>query len=274
MQMNNFIKKHKEIIPQDIRSVISKRYHVITRAVNNEFWNSISENLHSLYVGSYGRGTAVDTSDIDILVEIPEQEYKRYDSMRGNGQSRLLQALRSALLNVYPRTEIRADGQVVKVHFTDGMKMEILPAFPLQSYYLVTKEYRYPDTNDGGHWLSTNPKAEQEAMEEKNRITNGLLFDTCKHIRYIRDNYFKSYHLSGITIDSFIYKEIGNWRWTQSNEESSSQCGDYEKYLLKKYNETFSFGTKHILQAPGSNQEIDVTNSVECLGKVLRFISQ
>ena len=33
--------------------------------------------------------------------------------------------------------------------------------------------------------MSTDPKAEQNAMQEKNRSSNGLLFDTCKHIRYI-----------------------------------------------------------------------------------------
>ena len=36
---------------------------------------------------------------------------------------------------------------------------------------------------------------EQAAMEEKNRTSNGLLLDTCKHMRFIRDNYFSSYHL-------------------------------------------------------------------------------
>lgn len=28
-------------------------------------------------------------------------------------------------------------------------------------------EYTYPDTNMGGNWRSTNPKAEQEAMKIK-----------------------------------------------------------------------------------------------------------
>ncbi|MDR3320286.1 MAG: nucleotidyltransferase domain-containing protein [Desulfovibrio sp.] len=32
-----------------------------------------------MYVGSYGSETAIDESDIDILVELPESEYTRYD---------------------------------------------------------------------------------------------------------------------------------------------------------------------------------------------------
>lgn len=74
--------------------LVSQRYKRITRAVNSEFWNSDSETTHSLYVGSYGRGTAINTSDIDMLVELPRREYERYDILKGNGQSRLLQALK------------------------------------------------------------------------------------------------------------------------------------------------------------------------------------
>ena len=104
--------KHGEIIPRDTRSTISTRYRTVTRAINREFWGSQSETQNSLYVGSYGRGTAIDSSDLDILVELPQNEYSRYDSATGNGQSRLLQAVRSAIQNSYPRSDVRADGQV------------------------------------------------------------------------------------------------------------------------------------------------------------------
>lgn len=273
--MSNYIKKHGEVIPIDTRSAISTRYHFITHAINKEFWNSNSNTVHSFYVGSYGRGTAIDTSDIDILVEIPQSEYQRYDYYRGNGQSRLLQAVKDAILVSFPRTDIRADGQIVKVMFSDGMKMEILPAFPKSSYWGYSEGYTYPDTNDGGHWLSTNPKLEQEAMRAKNDSSNGLLFDTCKHIRYVRDNYFKSYHLSGIVIDSFVYNAIQFWSWTQNGSTSSAPAGNYEQHILQMYQSMFSpYYGYAMIQAPGSNQNINASSSVECLGKVLRYIAQ
>ena len=202
--MSYHVLKHGEIIPMDTRTTISARYKTITKAVNREFWNSISETAHSLYVGSYGRGTAIGTSDIDILFELPRSEYDRYDIYKGNGQSRLLQAVKTAIQASYPRTDVRADGQVVKVSFADGMKFEVLPAFASRDWY-GNMAYQYPDSNMGGNWRSTNPKAEQDAMRSKNDSDYGLLFDTCKHMRYIRDNYFSSYHLSGIVIDSFVY---------------------------------------------------------------------
>ena len=106
----------------------------------------------------------------------------------------------------------------MKINFSDGMFFEILPAFKNWD-----GSYRYPDTNMGGNWRSTNPKAEQDAMKNKNISSNGLLFDTCKHLRYVRDNYFRSYHLSGIVIDSFVYQAIGNWRWLSSGEVQLQQ---------------------------------------------------
>ena len=69
-------------------------------------------------------------------------------------------------------------------------------------------------------------------MAQKNKSSNGLLYDTCKHIRSIRDNDFSSYHLSGIVIDSFVYEAIGNWRWLNSGESSSQPSGTYERVLL------------------------------------------
>ncbi|MDO4673251.1 MAG: nucleotidyltransferase domain-containing protein, partial [Porphyromonadaceae bacterium] len=109
--MSNRVEKHGERISQDIRNLISLRYHTVTKAINNEFWNSISNTLHSLYVGSYGRNTAIDTSDIDILIELPSNLFDQYSNLSGNSQSRLLQVVRNAILNSYPRSDVQADGE-------------------------------------------------------------------------------------------------------------------------------------------------------------------
>lgn len=263
--------KHGEIIPMDTRTSISMRYKTITKAMNREFWNSSSETSHSLYVGSYGRGTAIDTSDIDILLELPKDEYERYDIYKGNGQSRLLQAVKTAIQAAYPRTDIRADGQVVKVEFSDGMKFEALPAFLVSDWFGNTS-YQYPDTNMGGNWRSTDPKSEQNAMRAKNDSSYGLLFDTCKHMRYIRDNYYSSYHLSGIVIDSFVYAAIGGWSWSQPSSTSSAPAGEYETHLYNSYVNTYRYSSS--ISAPGSNQLVDLSRSRDCLEKVLYKMTQ
>ena len=114
---------------------------------------------------------------------MPRFEYYHYDRLKGNGQSRLLQAIKNCILIPYPRSSIHGDGQVVVIQFSDGMKFEILPAFKETDYYGYVS-YVYPDSNMGGNWRSTNPKKEQEAMRAKNCInqSNGLLFDTCKYL--------------------------------------------------------------------------------------------
>lgn len=268
------VSKRGESIPRDTRSTISTRYRTVTRAVNQEFWNSQSETQNSLYVGSYGRGTAINTSDLDILVELPESEYSRFEFVRGNGQSRLLQAVRSAIQSAYPRSDVRADGQVVKIAFSDGMRFEILPAFKNVGWLgQWDGTYKYPDTNMGGNWRSTNPKAEQDAMNKKNNSSNGLLYDTCKHLRGVRDGYYSSYNLSGIVIDSFVYAAMGNWRWPSDGESSSTAHGDYERVLFDYLNQRTVWWSALNLTAPGSCQEVDTRSSLECLKKVLNYIA-
>ena len=266
------VKKYSEVISQEKRSRISTRYKTVTRAINQEFYNSDSEVAHSLYVGSYGRGTAINTSDLDIMVILPEEEYEHSDSRRGNGQSRLLQSVREAIKNAYPSSDIRADGQVVKISFSDDMKFEILPAFE-NINYLGEITYTYPDSNQGGNWLSTNPKAEQNAIKEKNKSSNGLLVDTCRHLRYIRDGHFSSYRLSGIVIDSFVYYAICNWRWTSASSSYEVDPEVYERGLLKYWEENVRL-FPDLLHAPGSGDSINVEKSNVGLEKVLRYMAK
>jgi len=101
--MSYYVTKHGEVISREIISTVKTRYETVTRSINREFWNLQSDTSHSMLVGSFGRGTAIDTSDIDVLVELPKSEYDRYDNVNGNGQSRLLQAVRSAIQTAYPQ---------------------------------------------------------------------------------------------------------------------------------------------------------------------------
>ena len=265
--------KNNHSIDSEIRSLISKRYKTITKAINGDFWFSDSETNHSRYVGSYGRCTAINVSDIDVLFELPNREYEHFKSLAGNGPSRLLQAVKSAIKDTYSRTDIHGDGQVVVVNFSDGMKFEILPAFRKLDYWGDWDgTYIYPDSNMGGNWLSTQPKAEQDAMAEKNDYwnTNGLLFDTCKHIRYLRSEYFSSYHLSGILIDSFVYSAIGGWHWTRENEQGGNGNGvSYERSLLDYYDSHYRW----MVFAPGSGSKVD-GRDWDVLGKVLKRMAQ
>ena len=261
--MSDFVKKRGEVIPLEQRQKVAQRYRAIRDSVSHSF----SGEVKSLYVGSYGRGTAISTSDIDMLLQLPTEDFSRFANASGNGPSYLLQEIRKGVQQRYPNSDIRADGQVVKVNFKDGMKFEVLPAFwgrPISNL----EKYIYPDSNHGGRWRSTNPRSEQDAMYRLNQESNGLLFDTCKHMRQIRDNHFSSYHLSGIVIDSFVYKAIGNEHWPFPGEFYNVLWGSYECQLLGQMPYPWE-----CLYAPGSGDRVDIIDSWECLEKVLRYMA-
>ena len=251
--------------------VRTNRYHRVLQAVNLKFWPLGSETEHGLYVGSYGRNTAIDTSDLDILVEIPEREYCRYSDYERNGQSRLLQRIRETIKKTWPASEISADGQVVKIDFSDQMKFEVLPAFPNCSYScnFCNVTYKYPDANMGGHWKTTNPRAEQQAFRNKDYSSNGLLCETCRYVRTIRDKY-SSYHLSGILIDSFVFDAIGTYRFPYAGARNLHFASSYWSSLLYSYNKMTKNGKCSVpLNAPGSNMSVDTSAGWDVLGKIL-----
>lgn len=265
----------EHVIGRETRNTISKRYHRITRAVNSAFWNSVSDTEHSFYVGSYGRGTAIDTSDIDVLVELPVEEFIHYNHQCVNGQSRLLQVVKKAIQEPYPLSDVKGDGQVVVVDFSDGIKFEILPAFRnvWSGFGYMNSSYIYPNTHMGGNWLSTNPKKEIEAMDSRDKVSRGLLKATCEHIRFIRDNYFYSYRkrLSGILIDSFVYCAIKDWHYIGKYERREYCSQSYEEHLLYEYNALSFYGiVVPEIRAPGSENVVDATAGWELLGKILQ----
>ena len=84
---------------------IAARYRNITRRLNTDFWTTTSDTAHSLYVGSYGRNTSISGfSDVDMIFQLPYSEYVRYNNYAGNGQSALLQAVKTSIEKTYATT--------------------------------------------------------------------------------------------------------------------------------------------------------------------------
>lgn len=186
---------------------ISQRYAAITRRLNTDFWTTTSTTAHSLYVGSYGRNTAIQGfSDLDMLFQLPYATYVKYNSHIGNGQSALLQAVRTSIRKTYPHTGIGADGQVVTVPFTDGLTFEVLPAF-------VNKNgsYTYPDSNSGGSWKTTDPKAEMSAFRARNTACGGNLVLLGRMMRAWRNKW--SVPIGGMLIDTLAYQFMADYAY-------------------------------------------------------------
>jgi hypothetical protein len=189
---------------QTVVNNVSSRYKQITKRLNFDFYNSDSDTFHSLYVGSYGRGTAIHVSDIDMLFILPYSVYEQYDSYLGNGQTALLQAVKNSICKTYSTTYLGADGQVIKLNFTDGICYEIVPCF-----LNTDGSYTFPDSNNGGSWKTTNPKPEIAEITSANNNWNNNLKRLCRMARAWKDEW--SVPIGGLLIDTFAYNFLKTW---------------------------------------------------------------
>ncbi len=224
---------------------ISYRYKRITRQLNTDFWNTTSETSHSLYVGSYGRNTAIKGfSDLDMVFELPSSLYYQYDSYTGNGQSALLQAVRSSMRKTYPTSGIGADGQVIVVRFDDGITFEVNPVFTNKG-----GSYTFPDTNNGGSWKTTNPKPEIQAIRNRNNACNKNLVLLCRMMRAWRREW--SVPIGGLLIDTLTYQFIENYGYRdKSYLYYDFICRDFFKWMADQDAE------QEYWRAPGSGQYV------------------
>ncbi len=227
------------ISDKDVRN-IQHRYKCITKRINVDYWNSDSETSHSLYVGSYGRGTDIYTSDIDIIVRLPYATYEKFDNYSRNGQSALLQEVKMVLQKTYSTSYLKGDGQVVGLNFKDGICFEIVPAF-------INKDdsYTYADTHNGGSWKATDPRKEIAAMNAMNRSTNKNLKRLCRMLRAWKEKWNVS--MNGLLIDTLAYRFIEKW----GNKEKSYL---YYDHMTRDFFEYLSrFTNTSYCHAPGSN---------------------
>jgi hypothetical protein len=184
---------------------IAYRYKRITKQLNKCYWDSESETNHSLYVGSYGRGTEIHLSDIDMLFWLPYDDYVRFNNYQGNGQSAMLQEVKECIQKTY-KSYMKGDGQVIKVDFTDGICFEIVPCF-------VNKDdsFTYPDTNNGGSWKTTNPRPEINEMTTTNNFLNSNLKRLCRMARAWKDKW--DVPMGGLLIDTLAYNFLKDWEY-------------------------------------------------------------
>lgn len=225
-------------------NIIRDRYQRITKCINQYYWGSNSI-YNSLYVGSYGRDTEIWTSDIDILIQLPYNIYTRFEKYTYNGQSALIQEVKNVLEKSYSRTEIRGDGQVICINFSDGINFEIVPAFINED----NRSFTYPDTNNGGSWRKTDPKSEIEAIKDLNKITNKNLKQLCRMARAWKKQC--NVNISGILIDTLAYRFLKNYEYKDKTFVYYDWMSrDFFKYLSELDKEQYKW------LVPGSDRYI------------------
>ena len=224
---------------------ISTRYKNITRRLNSDYWTTTSDTAHSLYVGSYGRNTAIQgISDLDMIFQLPYSVYEQYNNYSGNGQSALLNAVQTSIEKTYSTTSIRADGQVILVPFNDGITFEVVPAF-------INKDdsFTYPDSNNGGRWRTTNPKPEIEAIRSRNAVCNGNLILLCRMMRSWKNKW--NVPIGGLLIDTLAYQFIESYTYRDKSYLYYDYfCRDFFKWMAEQDE------NQEYWKAPGSGQYV------------------
>jgi len=224
---------------------ISRRYKAITKRLNTDFWSTTSDTSNSLYVGSYGRSTAINgTSDVDMIFQLPYSAYKQYSEYYGNGQSALLQAVRASIKMTYSATNIGADGQVILVPFDDGITFEVVPAFKNND-----GSFTFPDSHSDGSWKVTNPKPEIDAIRSRNVLCNYNLVPLCRMMRAWKAKW--AVPINGLLVDTLAYQFIDNWEYKdKSYVYYDYMCRSFFLYMANQNNE------QEYWKAPGSGQYV------------------
>jgi hypothetical protein len=200
----------------------------VRKALHAAYYSAPFEPGTSILVGSYGKDSAVrPPADIDILFRMPGSLFSKYDSSPGNGQSQLLQHVKSVLKRTYPTTDMRADGQVVVVPFT-SFAVEVAPVFDRS-----LGGYSYPDTHGGGSWKVTNPAAEMKRLTDSNARSSGKtthLLRIMKVWKRACDTPIKSFAIELMVVDF-----LATWQYyDKTSVYYDYMVRDFFAYILQR----------------------------------------
>jgi hypothetical protein len=161
--------KALELKPEERSDADTKADRVARSLWSYYYWDYGEFNPECyVKVGSYGKVTATrPPSDLDMLFLLPWREHTRLEQLSGNKQSQLLQEVKDVLVDTFPRTDLRADGQVVTAPF-QTYNVEIIPAFKFTDGTYITAH-----TASGGSWRPSNPAVEYQLIQYADSMSEG-----------------------------------------------------------------------------------------------------
>lgn len=222
---------------------ISLRYGELTAALNKAFRDTESKTANTLQIGSFGRKTGINgISDLDMLYIMPKSKWDTYKDYK---QLKLLQDVKSAILNRYPKTDVRVDRFVASATYTN-FHVEVQPVFEEDD-----STFKYPDTKNGGSWKITKPRAEMDAVAELDSEKNLNLRRLCKMARAWKNKH--GIGMGGLLIDTLAYNFL------KSTSDYDSKSFLYYDFLSRDFFKYLSdLPEQDRYYAPGSNQHVKV----------------
>lgn len=255
----------------------------IAKKLNSEYYGLEDDKTSNMYiVGSLGRGTAIKgSSDVDLIFDLPKEVFDKFDAYDSNGQSALLQEVKGVLVERYPKTKMRGDGQVVVIEFAK-YTIELVPGFKQED-----NTFTYPDTHDGGKWKKTDPISEQEECSKANEKSNGIYYDFCHLIRAWKNQW--GFKFGGLLIDTLVYNHFktNNYYNTATTEdyiEILKSLFDYLQSQDKEQKYWFAVGSnqhvynsengKFISKAKTAYKKLSEATEEEALDKLVELFGK
>lgn len=223
---------------------ISNRYKEITKKLNKTFRDTESDTDNCLQVGSYGRYTGINgISDLDMLYIMPASKWNDYKDSPG----KLLRKVRDALVERYPKTDIKVDRLVVDVCF-GNFTFEVQPVFEVKDGDDIN--YKYPDTKTDSYKI-TKPRQEQDEMTSFKQEYGETHRHLCKMVRSWKNT--MGVGMGGLLVDTLTHRFLSTH--SEYNNAGSSKydelCRDFFEYLKDE-------PKKGHYQALGSGQDVKV----------------
>lgn len=145
--------------------------------------------------GSVIKHTYVDgLSDVDMLVHLNDT------SLQNKSPDKVMNYFVQRLRQRLPRTDISAGDLAVTVTFSDGHKIQLLPAVKSSSGYRIA-------ASGGKAWSSViEPARFAERLTQVNKSQNGQVVPTIKLYKAVNESLPKQSRLSGYHIESLAVK--------------------------------------------------------------------
>lgn len=222
---------------------ISMRYGELTSALNKKFRDTESKTDNTLQVGSFGRKTGIDgISDLDMLYIMPKT---KWDTYKDSKQVRLLQDVKAAILDRYPRSDVRVDRLVVTVTYTD-FHVEVQPVFEQDD-----GSFKYPDTKGSGSWPITKPRLEMAEIAEMDGKKNANLRRLCKMVRSWKNKH--GVGMGGLLIDTLAYNFLKS-----TDDFDTKSYGCYDRMSRDFFGYLSELDEQDYYAALGSGQRVKV----------------
>lgn len=219
------------------------KYDGVCKKIHDHYFSSEYDGSTKLLIGSYGKRTNIRPArDVDVIFILPASEYKQ-STTTYNYQSALLQKIRGILQEKYPQSDIKGDGSVVVVNFSNDHFIEVAPAIEL-----TNDKFYIPITTGGGYWKLDDPRALYKFVNDSDNSTGGNTRNLIRMIKKWQDYCDVSIKSLVIEIRAVLFlidyehkdKRLTYYDW---------MVRDYFKQLIEKANNNYTL--------PGLTEKID-----------------